>query len=47
VRHGHLPEHKVMTGIGPVAIHQPRVRNRDAATDHPSRIRFAPAFLPR
>ena len=26
VRHGHLPEREVMTGIGPVAIRQPRVR---------------------
>jgi len=26
VRHGHLPERKVMTGIGPVAVRQPRVR---------------------
>ena len=26
VRHGHLPEREVMTGIGPVAVCQPRVR---------------------
>ena len=26
VRHGHLPEREVMTGIGPVAVRQPRVR---------------------
>ena len=25
VRHGHLPERKIMTGIGPIAIRQPRV----------------------
>jgi len=25
VRHGHLPEREVMTGIGPVAVRQPRV----------------------
>ena len=25
VRHGHLPEREVMTGIGPVTVRQPRV----------------------
>ncbi len=33
VRHGHLPEREVMTGIGPVAVRQPRVRDREAAAD--------------
>ena len=28
VRHGHLPEREVMTGIGPVAVRCPRVRDR-------------------
>ena len=28
VRHGHLPEREVMTGIGPVAVRCPRVRGR-------------------
>ena len=46
VRHGHLPERQVMTGIGPVAVHQPRVRDREAAGDDPGRIRFTPAILP-
>ncbi|MEQ1615493.1 MAG: IS256 family transposase [Hyphomicrobiaceae bacterium] len=46
VRHGHLPEREVMTGIGPVAVRQPRVRDRGAAADAPSRIRFSPAILP-
>ena len=27
VRHGHLPERQIMTGIGPVAVRQPRVRD--------------------
>ena len=31
VRHGHLPERQIMTGIGPVAVRQPRVRDREAA----------------
>jgi transposase-like protein len=45
VRHGHLPEREVMTGIGPVAVRQPRVRDR-AAADDPGRIRFQPSILP-
>ena len=28
VRHGHLPERSVQTGIGPVAVRRPRVRDR-------------------
>jgi putative transposase len=46
VRHGHLPEREVMTGIGPVAVRQPRVRDREAAAGDPGRIRFTPAILP-
>jgi putative transposase len=46
VRHGHLPEREVMTGIGPVAVRQPRVRDREAAADDPGRIRFKPSILP-
>jgi len=45
VRHGHLPERAVMTGIGPVGVCQPRVRDRGAADDA-GRIRFTPAILP-
>src|SRR5437763_1373481 len=45
VRHGHLPEREVMTGIGPVGVRQPRVRDRGAADDS-GRIRFTPAILP-
>jgi putative transposase len=46
VRHGHLPEREVMTGIGPVAVRQPRVRDRKAAAGAPGRIRFTPSILP-
>ena len=46
VRHGHLPEREVMTGIGPVAVRQPRVRDRAATATDPGRIRFAPSILP-
>ena len=46
VRHGHLPEREVMTGIGPVTVRQPRVRDRQASADDPARIRFSPSILP-
>ena len=44
MRHGHLPEREIMTGIGPVAVRQPRVRDREAAGGE--RIRFSPSILP-
>ena len=44
VRHGHLPEREILTGIGPVAVRQPRVRDREAAPGE--RIRFTSAILP-
>jgi putative transposase len=34
-----------MTGIGPVAVRQPRVRDREAAAADPGRIRFSPLIL--
>jgi putative transposase len=46
VRHGYVPEREVMTGIGPVAVRQPRVRDREAAAADPGRSRFTPAILP-
>src|SRR5262252_6267153 len=42
VRHGHLPEREIMTGIGPVAVRQPRVRDREAAEGE--RIRYSPSI---
>ncbi len=44
VRHGHLPEREIMTGIGAVAVRCPRVRDR--AADGGERIRFSSAILP-
>ncbi len=35
-----------MTGIGPVAIRQPRMRDRQADASDPDRIRFSPSILP-
>ena len=44
VRHGHLPAREIMTGIGPVAVHCPRVRDR--GSEGCERIRFSSAILP-
>ena len=44
VRHGHLPEREVMTGIGPVSVKVPRVRDRASVED---KIIFTPSILPR
>jgi putative transposase len=44
VRHGHLPERGIMTGIGPVTVRAPRVRDRAGAGAE--RIRFTSAILP-
>jgi putative transposase len=44
VRHGHLPERAVMTGIGPVPVKVPRVRDRKPGA---GRITFTPSILPR
>lgn len=40
VRNGHLPERSIQTGIGPVAVSVPRVRDRAG------KIRFTSAILP-
>ena len=44
MRHGHLPEREIMTGIGPVAVRCPRVRDRGG--EGSERIRFSSAILP-
>jgi putative transposase len=44
VRHGHLPAREIMTGIGPVAVRCPRVRDRVGKGGE--RIRFSSAILP-
>jgi Transposase, Mutator family/PEP-CTERM motif len=35
-----------MTGIGPVGVRQPRVRDRGVAAENAERIRFTPVILP-
>lgn len=43
VRHGHLPERAVMTGVGAVPVKVPRVRDRG---DDAEKIRFTSKILP-
>src|SRR3954452_1399507 len=44
VRNGHAPERQIQTGIGPLEVRRPRVRDRGAAAEAP--IRFTSAILP-
>jgi len=44
VRHGHLPERDVLTGVGPVPVKVPRVRDRGAGNE---KVKFVPSILPR
>jgi putative transposase len=45
VRNGHLPEREILTGLGPLAVRQPRVN--DKRTDEEGRrIRFTSSILP-
>jgi len=46
VRHGHLPEREIATGIGAVSVRQPRVRDRRRGPGEGERIRFHPSILP-
>jgi transposase-like protein len=45
VRHGYLPEREIQTGIGPVAVRCPRVRDRGAEAAG-AKIHFSSAILP-
>ena len=45
VRHGHGPERTIQTGIAPVPVRRPKVRDRDPVAGKPAR--FASAILPR
>ena len=44
VRNGHGPERALQTGIGPIAVRRPKVRDR--GDDSSARIRFTSAVLP-
>jgi len=43
VRHGHLPEREVMTGIGPIPVKVPRARDRGRGAE---KLRFTSSILP-
>jgi transposase-like protein len=45
VRNGHAPERRLQTGIGPVAVRRPKVRDRGAG-EGGEPIRFSSAILP-
>jgi putative transposase len=44
VRNGHAPKRQIQTGIGPVEVRRPKIRDRGAADGAP--IRFTSAVLP-
>src|SRR3982750_3594862 len=44
VRNGHAPERQIQTGIGPIEVRRPKVRDRGAGDAAP--IRFTSAVLP-
>ena len=46
VRHGHGPERTIQTGIGPVEVRRPKVRDR-APAGSGDRVRFTSRILPR
>jgi transposase-like protein len=50
VRHGYLPAREIQTGIGPVAVRCPRVRDRGVrgrgASEEAAKIRFTSSILP-
>ena len=47
VRHGFGPERQIQTGIGPLDVQRPKVRDRAAANTPDTRIRFTPDILPK
>jgi hypothetical protein len=44
MRHGHLPEREIMTGIGPVAVRAARIRDRVGTGEE--RIALSSAIVP-
>jgi hypothetical protein len=46
VRNGHAPMRSIQTGIGPIEVRRPRVRDRGAGAGGAPRIRFTSAVLP-
>jgi hypothetical protein len=46
VRHGHAPERRIQTGIGPVPVSRVKVRDR-GANGEADRVRFSSSILPK
>lgn len=46
VRHGHLPERKVVTGIGAISVKVPRARDRKKSATEDETVRFVSQLLP-
>ncbi|MFN8855957.1 MAG: transposase, partial [Planctomycetaceae bacterium] len=44
VRNGHLPPRELLTGVGPLELRQPRVRDKSANPGE--RVRFSSQILP-
>jgi len=47
VRHGFGPERPIQTGIGPLDVQRPKVRNRAATNTPTTKIRFTSHILPK
>lgn len=47
VRHGFGPERQIQTGIGALDVQRPKVRDRKAAPDPASKVRFTSNILPK
>ena len=47
VRHGFGPERQIQTGIGPLDVQRPKVRDRAAANTPDTKIRFTSNILPK
>lgn len=46
VRNGYLPEREILTGVGPIEVKQPRVRDKRGTAGEDA-IRFSSSILPR
>ena len=47
VRNGHAPQRTILTGVGPVEVSRPRVDERKAVKNDPTRERFTSGVFPR
>jgi putative transposase len=46
IRNGHLPKRRITTGVGPIEVRQPRVRDRRSVTERePFRSQILPLYL--